>query len=121
VTTSIGSANKVIQALTEKFPQAQFKAIEQQRVGAVMGEEIKRSAIIASLLSLFGILILWRSVTNFTYAVRGGRPVIHDVFMTNWLLLHRQRAVSGREFNSTVVAAILTIIGFSTNDTIDDF
>ena len=39
VTTSIGSAEKVVQALTEKFPQAQFKAIEQQRVGAVMGEK----------------------------------------------------------------------------------
>jgi SecD/SecF fusion protein len=117
VTTSIGSANKVIQALTEKFPQAQFKAIEQQRVGAVMGEEIKRSAIIASLLSLFGILIYVAFRYEFYFAVGAVVAVIHDVFMTIGCYCIAN-GISGREFNSTVVAAILTIIGFSTNDTI---
>jgi SecD/SecF fusion protein len=117
VTTSIGSAEKVVQALTEKFPQAQFKAIEQQRVGAVVGEEIKRSAIIASLLSLFGILIYVAFRYEFYFAVGAVVAVIHDVFMTIGCYCIAN-GVSGREFNSTVVAAILTIIGFSTNDTI---
>ncbi|MGO9537704.1 MAG: protein translocase subunit SecD, partial [Limisphaerales bacterium] len=117
VTTSIGSAEKVAQALTEKFPQAQFKAIEQQRVGAVVGEEIKRSAIIASLLSLFGILIYVAFRYEFYFAVGAVVAVIHDVFMTIGCYCIAN-GVSGREFNSTVVAAILTIIGFSTNDTI---
>jgi SecD/SecF fusion protein len=117
VTTSIGSAKKVVQALTEKFPQAQFKAIEQQRVGAVMGVEIKRSAIIASLLSLFGILIYVAFRYEFYFAVGAVVAVIHDVFMTIGCYCIAN-GVSGREFNSTVVAAILTIIGFSTNDTI---
>ena len=117
VTTSIGSAKKVIQALTEKFPQAQFKAIEQQRVGAVMGLEIKRSAIIASLLSLFGILIYVAFRYEFYFAVGAVVAVIHDVFMTIGCYCIAN-GVSGREFNATVVAAILTIIGFSTNDTI---
>ena len=43
--------------------------------------------------------------------------VIHDVFMTIGCYCIAN-GVSGREFNATVVAAILTIIGFSTNDTI---
>src|SRR5208283_1615286 len=109
VTTSIGSAEKVV--------QAQFKAIEQQRVGAVVGEEIKRSAIIASLLSLFGILIYVAFRYEFYFAVGAVVAVIHDVFMTIGCYCIAN-GVSGREFNSTVVAAILTIIGFSTNDTI---
>jgi SecD/SecF fusion protein len=117
VTTSIGSAKKVVQALTEKFPQAQFKAIEQQRVGAVMGYEIKRSAVIASLLSLFGILIYVAFRYEFYFAVGAVVAVIHDVFMTIGCYCIAN-GVSGREFNSTVVAAVLTIIGFSTNDTI---
>jgi SecD/SecF fusion protein len=117
VTTSIGSAEKVVQALVEKFPQAQFKAIEQQRVGAVMGDEIKRSAIIASLLSLFGILIYVAFRYEFYFAVGAVVAVIHDVLMTIGCYCIAN-GVSGREFNSTVVAAILTIIGFSTNDTI---
>jgi SecD/SecF fusion protein len=117
VTTSIGSAEKVVQALTEKFPQAQFKAIEQQRVGAVVGDEIKRSAIIASLLSLFGILIYVAFRYEFYFAVGAVVAVIHDVLMTIGCYCIAN-GVSGREFNSTVVAAVLTIIGFSTNDTI---
>ena len=117
VTTSIGSAEKVVQALTEKFPQAQFKIVEQERVGAVVGDEIKRSAIIASLLSLFGILIYVAFRYEFYFAVGAVVAVIHDVFMTIGCYCIAN-GVSSREFNATVVAAILTIIGFSTNDTI---
>src|SRR5208283_5372647 len=102
VTTSIGSAEKVVQALTEKFPQAQFKAIEQQRVGAVVGEEIKRSAIIASLLSLFGILIYVAFRYEFYFAVGAVVAVIHDVLMTIGCYCIAN-SVSGREFNSIVI------------------
>ena len=50
---------------------------------------------------------------EFSFAVGAVLAVIHDVLMTiGWYCL------SGREFNATTVAAILTIIGFSTNDTI---
>jgi SecD/SecF fusion protein len=117
VTTAIGSAEKVVQTLAEKFPQAQFKVASQQRVGAVVGDEIKRSAIIASLLSLFGILIYVAFRYEFYFAVGAVVAVIHDVFMTIGCYCIFN-GISGREFNSTVVAAILTIIGFSTNDTI---
>jgi SecD/SecF fusion protein len=117
VTTSNGSAEKVEQALASQFPQVQFKTIGQQRVGAVVGDEIKRSAIIASLLSLFGILIYVAFRYEFYFAIGAVVAVIHDVFMTIGCYCIAN-GVSGREFNATVVAAILTIIGFSTNDTI---
>jgi SecD/SecF fusion protein len=117
VTTSTGSAEKVEQALASQFPQVQFKTIGQQRVGAVVGDEIKRSAIIACLLSLFGILIYVAFRYEFYFAVGAVVAVIHDVLMTIGCYCIAN-GVSGREFNATVVAAILTIIGFSTNDTI---
>jgi len=117
VTTATGSAEKVEQVLANQFPQAQFKTIGQQRVGAVVGDEIKRSAIIASLLSLFGILIYVAFRYEFYFAVGAVVAVIHDVLMTIGCYCIAN-GVSGREFNATVVAAILTIIGFSTNDTI---
>jgi SecD/SecF fusion protein len=117
VTTAIGSAEKVISALVDKFPQAQFKAIGQQRVGAVVGREIMQSAIIACLLSLFGILVYVAFRYEFTFAVGAVIAVIHDVLMTIGCYC-LANGFSGREFNATVLAAILTIIGFSTNDTI---
>jgi len=117
VTTSTGSAGKIVTALVEKFPQAQFKLIGQQQVGATVGREILQSAIIACLLSLFGILVYVAFRYEFSFAVGAVVAVIHDVFMTIGCYCIAN-GISGREFNATVVAAILTIIGFSTNDTI---
>jgi SecD/SecF fusion protein len=117
VTTSTGSAEKVEQALADKFPQAKFKVGSQQIVGAVIGREILQSAIVACLLSLFGILVYVAFRYEFSFAVGAVVAVIHDVLMTIGCYCIAN-GVSGREFNATVVAAVLTIIGFSTNDTI---
>jgi SecD/SecF fusion protein len=117
VTTSSGSAGKVIQALETKFPQAQFKAIGQQQVGAVIGREIRRSAIVASLLALFGILVYVAVRYEFSFAVGAVVAVVHDVLLAIGCYCIAN-GISGREFNATVVAAVLTIIGFSINDKI---
>ncbi|HEY3932421.1 MAG TPA: protein translocase subunit SecD [Verrucomicrobiae bacterium] len=117
VTTSSGSAEKVEHALETKFPQAQFKAIGQQHVGAVIGKEIQRSAIVACLLSLFGILVYVAFRYEFSFAVAAVVAVIHDVLLAIGCYCIAN-GISGREFNATVVAAVLTIIGFSINDKI---
>ena len=96
VTTAIGSSKKVQQLLEEKFPQAKLNPILEQNVGAVVGEEIQRSAIIASLLSLFGILVYVAFRYEFSFAVAAVVAVIHDVFLTIGCLLHRQRHVRPR-------------------------
>ena len=117
VTTSSGSGDKVAQALAGKFTDAKFKAIGKQQVGAVVGREIQQSAIIACLLSLFGILVYVAVRYEFSFAVGAVVAVIHDVLMTiGWYCM--ANGFSGRQFNATVVAAVLTIIGFSINDTI---
>jgi SecD/SecF fusion protein len=117
VTTSSGSADKVERALESKFPQADFKAIGKQQVGAVIGREIRRSAIIASLLSLFGILLYVAFRYEFSFAVAAVVAVLHDVLLAIGCYCIAN-GISGREFNATVVAAVLTIIGFSINDKI---
>jgi SecD/SecF fusion protein len=115
VTTSSGSEQKVEQALAGQFPQAQFKAIGRQQVGATVGKEIQKSAILACLLSMFGILIYVAFRYEFSFAVGAIVGVLHDVFLAIGCYCIAN-AVSGREFNATVVAAVLTIIGFSLND-----
>jgi SecD/SecF fusion protein len=117
VTTAIGSSKKVQALLEEKFPQAKLNPILEQNVGAIVGEEIQRSAIIASLLSLFGILVYVAFRYEFSFAVAAVVAVIHDVLLTIGCYCIAN-AMSGREFNATVVAAVLTIIGFSINDKI---
>jgi SecD/SecF fusion protein len=117
VTTASGSAEKVKQTLEEKFPAAQFNPIGTKTVGATVGQDIQRSAIIASLLSLFGILVYVAFRYEFSFAVAAVVAVIHDVLLTIGCYCIAN-ATSGREFNATVVAAVLTIIGFSINDKI---
>ena len=112
VDSPTGTANKVKDVLGQ-FHAAKFSFSSEDHIGATVGEEIRRSAIIAGLLSLFGILVYVAFRYEFSFAVGAVLAVIHDVLMTiGWYCL------AGREFNATTVAAILTIIGFSTNDTI---
>jgi SecD/SecF fusion protein len=117
VTTSIGSAEKIQEELKKEFPEAKLTVAGQERVGATVGQEIQQSAIIASLLSLLGILFYVAFRYEFSFAVGAVVAIIHDVLMTIGCYC-LSNGISGREFNATVVAAVLTIIGFSINDTI---
>ena len=112
VDSATGTGDKVKAVLSE-IPGAGFHLQLQDHIGASVGQEIRKSAVVAGMLSLFGILIYVAIRYEFSFAVGAVLAVIHDVLMTiGWYCL------SGREFNATTVAAILTIIGFSTNDTI---
>jgi SecD/SecF fusion protein len=115
VTSPSGSEQKVEQALQRQFPQAQFHAVERRQVGAIVGEEIRNSAIVACLLSMFGILVYVAFRYEFSFAVGAIVGVLHDVLLTIGVYCIANY-VSGRQFNATVVAAVLTIIGFSLND-----
>jgi SecD/SecF fusion protein len=117
VTTGSGTMDKVQSALVNGLPQAQFKLIGSQQVGATLGKEIQQSAIVASLLAMFGILVYVAFRYEFSFAVAAVIAVFHDVLLTVGAYCIAN-ATSGRQFNATVVAALLTIIGFSINDKI---
>jgi SecD/SecF fusion protein len=110
---TLADTNNVVMSTLEKLAPGNFTVRSREHVGASVGTDITRSAIIASLLSLFGILVYVAFRYEFSFAVGAVLAVIHDVLMTIGLY-----CLSGRQFNATSVAAILTIIGFSTNDTI---
>jgi SecD/SecF fusion protein len=116
LTTSSGSVDKVKAAL-ESLPSAHYQLLGSQQVGATLGREIQESAIIASLLSLFGILLYVAFRYEFSFAVAAVVAVLHDVLFAIGAYCIANY-ISGRQFNATVVAAILTIIGFSINDKI---
>lgn len=117
VTTSSGTLEKTREALVQGLPQAQFKMLDNQQVGAKLGKEIQQSAIVASLLAMFGILVYVAFRYEFSFAVAAVIAVLHDVLLTIGVYCIAN-ATSGRQFNATVVAALLTIIGFSINDKI---
>jgi SecD/SecF fusion protein len=113
ITTEVGSGEKVEQALKEQFPAAKFDRISLDQVGATVGREIQKTALLSTFLAMFGILVYVAFRYEFSFAVGAVLALVHDIFMTlGWYF------IMGREMNATLVAAILTIIGFSVNDTI---
>jgi SecD/SecF fusion protein len=113
VVAPFGKGSAVTEALTTAFPAAGFHQIGHDTVRGTVGEEIQKSAIIASFLSLFGILIYVAFRYEFSFSVGAVLAVIHDVLMTLGIF-----CLSGRQLSAPIVAAVLTIIGFSINDTI---
>ena len=115
ITSAVSTGDKVEKIINEKFPTAQFKRLAMDHVGATIGDEILKTALLAVLASLFLILVYvaFRYDVSFAFAVGAILAVLHDVLMTIGCY-----CLVGREFNATFVAAILTIVGFSINDTI---
>jgi preprotein translocase SecF subunit len=84
-----------------------------EAVGPKVGSELRQKAILAVLLSLGAILIYVGFRYEFKYAFGAVLALFHDVFVTLGIL-----CFTGREVSLTVVAALLTIAGYSINDTI---
>jgi SecD/SecF fusion protein len=106
-------AGKILQELRTEFPEAKLEPLSTDTVGPTVGQEIQQTAVLASLLAMFGILVYVAFRYEFSFAVGAVIAIVHDIFMTLGCYF-----LSGRELNATTVAAVLTIIGFSINDTI---
>jgi preprotein translocase SecF subunit len=103
----------VKQAIEGKFTNVKVELRRTETVGPKVGGELRHKAIWAVLGSLGGILLYvgWRY--EFKFAFGAVVALFHDVFVTLGLL-----CFTGREVSLTVVAALLTIAGYSINDTI---
>jgi SecD/SecF fusion protein len=122
VTVETGKGTNVSPVLAKAFPTAGLTPKGSETVGPTVGKEIRETAFVASIVSLFGILVYVAFRYEFSFAVGAVVAVIHDVLMTIGCYcltgLFASPGQHGREFNATMVAAVLTIIGFSINDTI---
>jgi preprotein translocase subunit SecF len=98
-------------ASTLADPNAEVRRVEM--VGPKVGEDLRRKGILAASLALAGILLYvwWRF--EFYYSLGGVVAIFHDCIITLGAFI-----LTRREFDLTGLAAILTIAGFSINDTI---
>jgi len=105
--------NSVQQAIRSQNPSVQVDLRSNQHVGPKVGSELRQKALWAILGSLGAILIYVGFRYQFKYALGAVVALLHDVFVTLGLL-----CFTGREVSLTVIAALLTIAGYSINDTI---
>ena len=114
VTVPFGSGDAAETALAKSFVgDEQFKKVSQLRTGASISEDILKSAIKSLLIALFAILVYVTFRYEFSFALGAILAILHDILMTMGIFF-----LWGGELSSPVMAALLTIIGFSINDTI---
>ncbi|MBC7797985.1 MAG: protein translocase subunit SecF [Pyrinomonadaceae bacterium] len=120
---NIGRA-QVKQALDDAFgkeavgnladePDAVYKIVGTEAVGPVAGKQLRTQAVAVTLLGLVGILLFIAFRYDWTYGAGAVIAVFHDVLVTIGFF-----SIFYWEINLTVIAALLTLVGFSVNDSI---
>jgi preprotein translocase subunit SecF len=107
------AAERLYDELMEAFPEREIEIRRTESVGPRIGAELKNRMWAAIVISLFGILayITWRF--EFKFAIGAIIALIHDVLITLGIF-----SLTNREISIAIIAAFLTIVGYSLNDTI---
>ena len=113
VRTPLNTSDKVEKQIIQAMPGAGFMVEGSERVGALVGGELAKSSLVALGLGILGILIFVTFRFELSFAVGAIVALLHDVFMTVGVF-----ALLGHELTLTMVGAVLTIAGYSINDTI---
>jgi len=99
--------------LGDRFKEKGLTIVRQEEVGPQVGSDLRHKAVLAILYAL-GMVVIYITVRfEFKYAVGAILALVHDVLLTLGAF-----AVTHLEVDLTVVAAVLTIVGYSLNDTI---
>ncbi|MBI5661505.1 MAG: protein translocase subunit SecF [Ignavibacterium album] len=116
----VGIADWIKEVLREKIKDNPFRVVKEDRVGPKIGEELKRDAVLAVLLSLLVILIYLGFRFKFIFAIGAVTALFHDVLITVGLYAALYGLIPGLnlEIDLPVVAAFLTLVGYSINDTV---
>ncbi len=117
---SVSIAEWIKDNLKKTMPDNTFKVIKEDHVGPKVGKELKTDATLAIFLSLVGILIYLAFRFKFIFALGAVLALFHDTLITLGLYAALYGVFPGLnlEIDLTIVAAFLTLIGYSVNDTV---
>jgi len=114
IKTSEDAVNKIGEEFKKSFKDNPSELLRVEKVGPSIGKHLKKNACMAIIWSLAGILIyVGIRFKNIIYASAGVIALFHDIFVGMSAL-----AINGGEMDLNIVAALLTIAGYSINDTI---
>ena len=108
-----GLQGEVLEAMNESFEPGAFTIERVEMVGPRVGEDLKKKGIWAIALSMILLLVYISIRFELKFAVGAIAALAHDVIITVGIY-----TLTGRKFTLPIVAAVLTIIGYSLNDTI---
>jgi preprotein translocase subunit SecF len=102
----------IITALNKSYA-GKYQVLSATSIGPKVGDDLKRQAVFATLYALGGILVYIAFRFEWIYGAAAVFAVFHDTLVTLGLF-----SLFDREINLTVIAALLTLVGYSVNDTI---
>jgi preprotein translocase subunit SecF len=108
-----GATPPVLASLKDTFSLAPFAIRDAEIVSAKVGGELRNQAIRVTLYALAGMLVYIAFRFQWVYGAAAVIAVFHDVLITLGLF-----KIFGFEISLTVIAALLTLVGYSMNDTI---
>jgi preprotein translocase SecF subunit len=117
---SVGIADWIKENLREKIADNSFTVLKEDIVGPKIGEELKRDAVLAIFFALIAILVYLGFRFKFIFAFGAVAALFHDVLITLGLFAAIYGLIPGLnlDIDLTIVAAFLTLIGYSINDTV---
>ncbi|MDQ6963144.1 MAG: protein translocase subunit SecF [Mariprofundaceae bacterium] len=106
-------SSSILEAVQTTFGKDNVEMRRVEFVGPQVGEELTQSGIYAVLWSMIAILLYVTFRFQFRYALGANAALFHDVTLVMGVF-----AITGKEFTLPIIAAVLTVIGYSLNDTI---
>lgn len=100
-------------ALRERYSENQFEVRRTEQVGPRIGKELYRNTMLAIGLSVIAIIIYMGFRFNLPFGVAAVIALVHDIIVTLGVL-----SLINAEMSLSMIAALLTILGYSLNDTI---
>jgi SecD/SecF fusion protein len=113
IRSPINTSEIINRQIEQTMPDAGFKVEREERVGALVGGELAKSSLVALGIGICGILIYVTFRFELSFAIGAIVALLHDVLITVGVF-----SLLGRELTLTMVGAVLTIAGYSINDTI---
>ena len=113
-------SDKIQQGIKTKIKDNNFEVQRIDKVGPKIGAELRRNALFAVIFSLIAILIYLAFRFQFVFAVGAVIALFHDVLVTIAVIAIFDAIFPNLrlEFNQSMLAAFLTLVGFSSNDTV---
>ena len=112
-------SEKISEALKKFFPDNSFIILKTETIGPKIGKELMNLGILAVVLAVISMLIYIAFRFEFTFGLGAIVALVHDVIVSFGLVtLFHHLGIINNEFNQNMIAAMLTVVGYSVNDTV---
>ncbi len=101
------------QAISTRFQKAGFRIVQREEIGSQIGAELKRRGVLALAWALVGMVLYISIRFEFAFAMGAITALLHDALLSVGIF-----CLLGRQLSAPMIAVVLTIVGYSVNDTI---